>query len=49
VFFVSLWLLQFQAIVIAGQDGSDAKIYLEKQVNVALAELKKIEDAEAGE
>ena len=38
-----------QAIVIAGQDGSDAKIYLEKQVNVALAELKKLEDEEAGE
>jgi predicted RNA binding protein YcfA (HicA-like mRNA interferase family) len=38
-----------QAIVIAGQDGSDAKIYLEKQVNEALAELKKLEDEEAGE
>ena len=43
------WLLKFQAIAIAGQDGSDAKIYLEKQVNEALAELKKLEDEEAGE
>ncbi len=31
-----------QAIIIAGKDGSDAKPYLEKQVNEALAELEKI-------
>ncbi|AFY43901.1 type II toxin-antitoxin system HicA family toxin [Nostoc sp. PCC 7107] len=38
-----------QAIIIAGKDGSDAKVYLEKQVNEALAELEKIEKAEDAE
>lgn len=38
-----------QAIIIAGKDGSDAKPYLEKQVNEALAELKKIEAGEETE
>ncbi|MBD2498703.1 type II toxin-antitoxin system HicA family toxin [Nostoc sp. FACHB-280] len=38
-----------QAIIIAGKDGSDAKAYLEKQVNEALAELEKIEKAEETE
>ncbi len=38
-----------QAIIIAGQDGSDAKPYLEKQVNDALENLKKIEEEEIGE
>lgn len=31
-----------QAIIIAGKDGSDAKPYLEKQVNQALEQLKTI-------
>ncbi|MEH2292007.1 type II toxin-antitoxin system HicA family toxin [Nostoc sp.] len=31
-----------KAIIIAGKDGSDAKPYLEKQVNEALEELNKI-------
>ncbi|MFH7031105.1 MAG: type II toxin-antitoxin system HicA family toxin [Heteroscytonema crispum UTEX LB 1556] len=35
-----------QAIIIAGKDGSDAKPYLEKQVNKALAELNKMESPE---
>lgn len=35
-----------QAIIIAGKDGSDAKPYLEKQVNQALAELNKMESPE---
>ncbi len=35
-----------QAIIIAGKDGSDAKPYLEKQVNKALEELKNIEAEE---
>jgi predicted RNA binding protein YcfA (HicA-like mRNA interferase family) len=40
-----------QAIIIAGKDGSDAKPYLEKQVNEALAELEKMaaEEKEQGE
>ncbi len=38
-----------QAIVIAGRDGSDAKLYLEKQVNEALENLEKIEEEEAEE
>ena len=33
-----------QAIIIAGKDGSDAKLYLEKQVNDSLEALKKFED-----
>lgn len=32
-----------KAIIIAGKDGSDAKPYLEKQVNEALEQLKTIE------
>lgn len=35
-----------KAIIIAGKDGSDAKLYLEKQVNEALEELKKMEEEE---
>lgn len=35
-----------QAIIIAGKDGSDAKLYLEKQVNKALEQLKELEDEE---
>jgi predicted RNA binding protein YcfA (HicA-like mRNA interferase family) len=31
-----------EAIIITGQDGSDAKLYLEKQVNEVLEALKKI-------
>lgn len=38
-----------KAIIIAGKDGSDAKKYLEKQVNEAIAELNKIETAEKEE
>ncbi|BAY15176.1 YcfA family protein [Anabaenopsis circularis NIES-21] len=38
-----------QAIIIPGKDGSDAKPYLEKQVNEALAELERIEKAEETE
>ncbi len=38
-----------EAIIIAGKDGSDAKLYLEKQVNEALENLKKIEGEEAEE
>ncbi|MBF2008860.1 type II toxin-antitoxin system HicA family toxin [Chlorogloeopsis fritschii PCC 9212] len=38
-----------QAIIIAGKDGSDAKLYLEKQVNQALEELKKMEEKEETE
>ncbi|NEP44499.1 MAG: type II toxin-antitoxin system HicA family toxin [Okeania sp. SIO2H7] len=37
------------AIVIAGKDGSDAKIYLQKQVNDALEMLKQIEEEETQE
>lgn len=33
-----------QAIIIAGIDGSDAKPYLEKQVNDALKTLKEIKE-----
>ena len=35
-----------QSIIIAGKDSSDAKSYLEKQVDAALADLKKLEDSE---
>ena len=44
----SKWIhpLLAKAIIIAGKDGSDAKPYLEKQVNEALAELKKVEQGE---
>lgn len=35
-----------QAIIIAGKDGSDAKLYLERQVNDCLEALKKIEEEE---
>jgi predicted RNA binding protein YcfA (HicA-like mRNA interferase family) len=35
-----------QSIIIAGKDSSDAKSYLEKQVDVALTDLKKLEDSE---
>jgi predicted RNA binding protein YcfA (HicA-like mRNA interferase family) len=35
-----------QSIIIAGKDGSDAKLYLEKQVDEALESLKKLEDSE---
>ncbi|MCC5629916.1 type II toxin-antitoxin system HicA family toxin [Nostoc sphaeroides] len=38
-----------KAIIIAGKDGSDAKLYLEKQVNEALEELNKIEAEEKEE
>jgi predicted RNA binding protein YcfA (HicA-like mRNA interferase family) len=38
-----------KAIIIAGKDSSDAKIYLEKQVNQALAELKKMEEEQTEE
>ena len=38
-----------EAIIIAGQDGSDAKLYLEKQVNEALEALKKIIEEEEAE
>ncbi len=33
-------------IVISGKDGSDAKTYLEKQINEALEELKKLDTEE---
>ncbi|MBL1175691.1 type II toxin-antitoxin system HicA family toxin [Pantanalinema sp. GBBB05] len=33
-----------QSIIIAGKDDSDAKPYLEKQVDTALAALKKLEE-----
>jgi predicted RNA binding protein YcfA (HicA-like mRNA interferase family) len=33
-------------IVIAGKDGSDAKTYLEKQINEALEELRKLDTEE---
>ncbi|MDF5719263.1 MAG: hypothetical protein PUP91_01970 [Rhizonema sp. PD37] len=36
-----------KAIIIAGKDGSDAKLYIEKQVNYALEQLKEIEDKES--
>ena len=35
-----------QSIIIAGQDGSDAKPYLEKQVDAALEDLKRMEESE---
>jgi predicted RNA binding protein YcfA (HicA-like mRNA interferase family) len=35
-----------QSIIIAGKDGSDARAYLEKQVDEALATLKKLEEPE---
>lgn len=38
-----------KAIIIAGKDSSDAKQYLEKQVNEAIAELNKIETEEKEE
>lgn len=34
------------SIIIAGKDGSDAKPYLEKQVNEALEQLKKLNQEE---
>ena len=33
-------------IVISGKDGSDAKTYLEKQINEALEELRKLDPEE---
>lgn len=36
-------------IVIAGKDGSDARTYLEKQVNQALEELQRVEEQESQE
>lgn len=38
-----------KAIIIAAKDGSDAKPYLEKQVNDALEQLKEMEDEESEE
>lgn len=38
-----------KSIIIAGKDSSDAKQYLEKQVNEAIAELNTIETAEKEE
>ncbi|BAY74279.1 YcfA family protein [Nostoc linckia NIES-25] len=38
-----------KAIIIAGKDGSDAKPYLEKQVNEALEELNKMQENEEAE
>jgi predicted RNA binding protein YcfA (HicA-like mRNA interferase family) len=38
-----------KAIIIAGKDGSDAKLYLEKQVNEALVELNKMEEEQTEE
>jgi predicted RNA binding protein YcfA (HicA-like mRNA interferase family) len=38
-----------KAIIIAGKDGSDAKPYLEKQINEALEELNKIKEDEETE
>ncbi|MEC4812601.1 MAG: type II toxin-antitoxin system HicA family toxin [Scytonema sp. PMC 1069.18] len=38
-----------KAIIIAGKDGSDAKPYLEKQVNDALEKLRDIEEQESEE
>ena len=35
-----------QSIIIAGQDGSDAKPYREKQVDAALEDLKRMEESE---
>lgn len=33
-----------KSIIIAGKDGSDARLYLEKQVNDSLEQLKRIEE-----
>ena len=33
-------------IVVSGKDGNDAKTYLEKQINEALEELKKLDTEE---
>jgi predicted RNA binding protein YcfA (HicA-like mRNA interferase family) len=38
-----------KSIIIAGKDGSDAKSYLEKQVNEALEILKNMEEEETEE
>jgi predicted RNA binding protein YcfA (HicA-like mRNA interferase family) len=38
-----------KAIIISGKDGSDAKLYLEKQVNEALETLKEMEEEETEE
>lgn len=38
-----------QAIIIAGKDGDDAKLYLEKQVNQAVNTLKKLKNKETEE
>ena len=38
-----------KSIIIAGKDSSDAKQYLEKQINEAIAELNKIETEEKEE
>lgn len=35
-----------QSIIIAGQDGSDAKPYLEKQVDTVLEDLNRMEESE---
>lgn len=37
-----------RSIIIAGKDGSDAKPYLEKQVNEALEELRNLNQEEEG-
>ncbi len=38
-----------KAIIIAGKDGSDAKPYLEKQVNDALEQLREMKEEEPEE
>ena len=38
-----------KSIIIAGKDGSDARDYLEKQVNEALENLNKLEEEEPEE
>ncbi|NJO75412.1 MAG: type II toxin-antitoxin system HicA family toxin [Leptolyngbyaceae cyanobacterium RM1_406_9] len=38
-----------RSIIIAGKDGSDARLYLEKQVDQALKELAQLEQPESDE
>jgi predicted RNA binding protein YcfA (HicA-like mRNA interferase family) len=38
-----------KSIILSGKDGDDAKLYLERQVNKALAELNKLEQEEEEE
>ena len=43
---IRLYYRPISMIVVSGKDGSDAKTYLEKQINEALEELRKLNTEE---